>query len=142
MKPSCYGVDGSGPPPHDPAVGFNDTCWVDGCDRQSNSSTKLCGRHLQQLRNVGGFFCRLVIRDKKKLLRPPTARRLTAVERIRELIAQGRVQSQADAVRTLGVSRQNISQLPRKHGIQLARAVRPRRARPVAGHPIAVVFVG
>ena len=124
-------------------MGFNDTCWVDGCERQSNSSTKLCNRHLQQLQKVGGFFDRLVIRDKRKLVQEAREPRETvagqkrsqrsqpAADRLRQLIAQGRVQSQADAVRILGVSRQNISQLVRKHGIQLARAVRPRRARPV-----------
>jgi transposase-like protein len=94
-------VDESEPPQHDLAVGRNDTCWVDGCA------------------------------NRKKLLKSPTVRRSPAAERLRALIAEGRVQSQADAVRILGVSRQNISQFVKKHGIQLARAVRPRRARPV-----------
>ena len=57
-------------------MGFNDTCWVDGCERQSNSSTKLCSRHLQQLQKVGGFFDRLVIRDKRKLLQEASVRRV------------------------------------------------------------------
>jgi hypothetical protein len=124
-------------------VGFNDTCWVDGCERQSNSSTKLCNRHLQQLQKVGGFFDRLVIRDKRKLVQEAREPRETvagqkrsqrsqpAADRLRQLIAEGQVQRQADAVRLLNVSRQNISQLVKRHGIQLARAVRPRRARPV-----------
>ena len=67
--------------------------------------------------------------DRGVSLKPPVPGQSPAAERLRQLIEQGLVLSQADAVRLLGVSRQRVSQLVKRHGIKLDRARRPRRLR-------------